>query len=965
MLLVSPRQSILRAVPRVPRLLLLPCLLALAAAGPATAAPWADLPSDLPPDPAVRSGTLPNGLRYFIRPNAEPKDRVSLRLLVSVGSLQEQDDERGLAHFLEHMAFRGTAAFPNNQLMTTLERHGIGLGPDNTAFTAYDYTIYHLELPDTTPATLRLGLTVFHEYAGGLTLDAAAIEKERGVVLSEKDTRNTPQERLGDANLWSLWPESRQYHRAPIGLEACIRKFTRDQFVAFYDAWYRPERMAVIIVGDVAPADAERLVTEVLGPLAARAPPRPEPTDIVPARADEPNVALFVDESLSGVRFFFSHPHARPRPPDTHAERVSALYRALAFAMFAKRLEWATHRRNGSYVAPNVSTEYYLPGWEVVSFSASGRIDDWRRLATDLEQEHRRAYQLGFSAEELKLAQAGMATGYEQAVRSAATRRSEYLASQLAGALLYGGVLTTPEAAQRDLAADLAAAPLEACTLAFRSAWTGAPPHVLVATNSLFPNSRQEVGRVLNESRNTAVRLRPPPADTTFAYKYFGSPGRLAADDFLADLDVHLARFGNGVRLNFKPTPFEADTVRIVVRVGTGKLSQPADKPGLDYLASYGFINGGLVLHSSEEIDALLSHHVLNIQFGIEPDACVFYARCARRDLPLTLRMIAAYLTDPAYRAAAMAEAQASFGTLYSNYDATSGGVISLRAERVLAGANPRVGPPEPNEGYARTFKELAQWLGPQLAHGAMELSIVGDTTWTEAADAVSRTLGALPKRDAYPRPGSAAQIPFASPSKFPRMFPISPALKQTAIAWYWPMPEISNAHQDRRCRLLAAVLGELLFARLREELGATYTPFAEFVQYDGWPTFSYFTLRADVAAAQGPRAAQVIRREVETLLARGIDDDVFLRARQPYLRGREQDLRDNGYWSHTVLRDAQQHPERIAAARDRATDTAAITRPELEAIARRFLDPSRGFLFIAEPGPTSSWSAKYMWDAK
>jgi zinc protease len=333
--------------------------------------------------------------------------------------------------------------------------------------------------------------------------------------------------------------------------------------------------------------------------------------------------------------------------------------------------------------------------------------------------------------------------------------------------------------------------------------------------------------------------------------------------------------------------------------------------------------------------------------------------------LPLTLRLITAYVTDPAYRAAAMAGVQASFGTLFSNFDATSGGAISLRAERVLAGANPRVGPPEPNEAYARTLPELAQWLGPQLARGAIELSVVGDTTWTEAADAVSRTLGALPQRDAYPSPGSTARISFAAPSKFPQLIPLNPALKQTAIAWYWPMPEISSSHQDRRCRLLAAVLGELLFTRLREELGATYTPAAEYVQYDGWPTFSYFTLRADVAAAQGPKAAQVMRREIETLLAKGIDEDVFRRARQPFLRTREQDLRDNSYWSHTVLRDAQLHPERLAAARDRATDTAAITRAELEALARRFLEPSRGFLFIAEPGSTSAWGAKYMWDAK
>ncbi len=482
MLLLWPGQSILAAVRRLTRLLTLGLLATLAV----RAAPWVDEPGDLPPDPAIRSGRLPNGLRYAIRPNAEPKDRVSLRLLVSAGSLVERDDERGLAHFIEHMAFRGTKAYPQDSLVTTLERHGIGLGPDNTAFTSYDFTVYHLELPDTTAATLRLGLEVFREYASNVTFDPEAIAKERGVVLSEKDTRNTPQQRVFMASLWSLWPDSRYYQRTPIGVESCIRQFTREQFVAFYDAWYRPERMAVIIVGNVEPAQAEALITEILGPLAARAPPRPEPEDMIPAKATVPDVGMFVDDSLGGVRFNFTHPQPRPLTPNTHAERVAALHRTLAFAMFAKRLEWTTRRRSGTYVVPSVTTDTFMPGWEVVSFSAAGNSDNWRTLAMELEQEHRRAYMLGFTADELKLAKVSVARGYEEAVRSAPTVRSEAIAAQIGSCLLYGGVRTTPEAAQRDIAPDLDAATLADCARAFRAAWSKSPAHVLVATNSSF-----------------------------------------------------------------------------------------------------------------------------------------------------------------------------------------------------------------------------------------------------------------------------------------------------------------------------------------------------------------------------------------------------------------------------------------------------------------------------------------------
>ena len=961
MLLLSPGRSILAAVRRLTRLL----VLALVAALTAQATPWVDQPGDLPPDPAIKFGTLPNGLRYAIRPNAEPKDRISLRLLVSAGSLVERDDERGLAHFIEHMAFRGTKAYPQDSLVTALERHGIGLGPDNTAFTSYDYTVYHLELPDTTPGMLRLGLEVFREYASNLTFDPDAIAKERGVVLSEKDTRNTPQQRVFDANVWSLWPDSRYYKRAPIGLESCIQKFTRDQFVAFYDAWYRPERIAVIIVGNVEPAQAEALITEILGPLAARSPARPEPADAIPTRATIPDVAMFVDDSLGGVRFNFTHPQAHPRTPSTHAERVAYLHRALAFAMFTKRLEWTARRRSGTYVAPSVTTDTFMPGWEVVSFSASARNDNWRTLAAELEQEHRRAFLLGFKEDELKLAKASVARNYEEAVRSAPTVRSESIAAQIASNLLYGGVLTTPEEAQRDLAADLEASTLAECAQAFRNAWTSAPPHVLVTTNSYFTSNRNTICEVLNQSRGVKVRLQAPPEDVTFHYHYFGDPGKLAHEEYVPDLDVHLGRFNNGVRLNFKSTPFEADSVRVIVRVGTGKLSQPADQPGLDLLASHGFIHGGLVLHTNDELDALLTHHVVSVQFGVEPDAFVFYGQCARRDLLLTMQMIGAYLTDPAYRVTTMTEVQASLGNFYSEYDSAPSGAILRRAERVLAPSNPCIGIPEANETYARTFKELGKWLGPQFKKGAIELSIVGDASWPEAAAAVSSTLGAMRQRDPYPESAKTPAIPFATPSKFPVFYPLDLNMRQTSIAWFWPMADCNDTHMIRRCSLLAAVLSELVYTRLRGELGATYTPAADFVQYDGWPTFSYFTLRADVATAMGTKAAGVMHREIENLLANGINEDVFQRARLPYLRSRDEDLRSNGYWGHTVLRDAQLHPERLASARDRATDTPNITRAELEALARRYLAPARGFLFIAEPGQTSAWGGKYLWDAK
>jgi zinc protease len=921
------------------------------------AAPWPVVDSDLSSDPSARFGTLPNGLRYVILPNAEPKNRVSLRLLVAAGSLHERDDEQGLAHFVEHMAFRGTRRHPGDSLSKELARLGIGFGPDSTAFTGHNYTVYHLELPDASAGMLRRGLDVLHEYASEINFDQALIERERGVILSEKATRDTPGARLSNAQLKSLWPSAREVRRAPIGLEESIRRFTKKQLVAFYDAWYRPERLAVIIVGNVDPPTAENLVNEAFRSLKARAPAREEPTDMLTAAAATPTVDGWLDVGLIGMEFSLQHPTPDPRAPDTHARRAVSIRRMLALAILQRRLGRIAHTTDSAFVSPTATLNSPIPGWLVVALTVSGRIDNWKTYAAAVEQEHRRAFIHGFTQDEVDNARAALRLSYEQAVRSAATRPSEQLAAMLEGALLNGQVFTTPEALRDDLVPAIVAATPRECTEAFRSLWSHQAPHIFVGSNPTLHIRKQDIAEVLNESRQ--IEVKPPEArpPIVFAYANPGPPGKLVREESVPDLDLHLAEFSNGVRLNFKSTPFEADLVTVRVRVGTGQISEPRDQPGLSLLSSYALTGGGLRRHSLDELRELLSGHALQVSFAVEGDACVFTTRCARAELPLCLQVVTAYLTDSAYRPEALKDAHANFGSMYANLAASASGPISFKVERTLIRDDRRFGYPESQEIYARTLEEVAHWLEPQFRRGPIELAVVGDVSWADASSAVARTIGALPARD--PRPPLVEALTFATPSTAPYVASSSSQLKQAAVAWFWPAPDLVDVHRERRCRFLSEVITERLRLRLREELGAAYAPEASFVQHEGIPSFAYFSLYAEVAPAQIVRAAEVIRREIDALHTQGLTEDEFLSVRQPFLRAREDDLRSNDYWAYTVLDDAQQHPERLVAARDRARDTAAITRAEINALAAHYLDPARGFMFVAEPGVTHLWNRK------
>src|SRR5213592_502180 len=234
------------------------------------------LQDTIPFDAAVRTATLPNGLKYFVRQNSRPAKRVSLRLAVKAGSLNEADDQRGLAHLIEHMAFNGSAHFKPGELISTFESIGARLGPHVNAYTSFDETVYMLELPTDKPDVVSKGLTVMADFAGGLTLDPAEIDKERGVVIEEWRGGLGAGSRIRDKQFPVLFYKSLYAERLPIGKPEIIRNAPAARLRAFYDTWYRPDHIALVVVGDVEAQQIEQGVRTLFGPLIARAPAAPE-----------------------------------------------------------------------------------------------------------------------------------------------------------------------------------------------------------------------------------------------------------------------------------------------------------------------------------------------------------------------------------------------------------------------------------------------------------------------------------------------------------------------------------------------------------------------------------------------------------------------------------------------------------------------------------------------------------------
>lgn len=931
--------------------------------GAAAATPWPHEASDLAVDPAVTWGVLPNGLRNAIRPNAEPQDRVSLRFLVLAGSLHENDRERGLAHFLEHMAFRSTRNHPDGSLVAILQRLGIGFGPDNTAFTTHDYTIYHLELPDPSTSTLSEALGVFREYADGIALVPAEIDRERGVVLSELATRNVPESRAQVAQQTALLPRARQVARLPIGLEGQIRQFQSADCQAFYDAWYRPERMILVLVGAVDPAQAEKMIAEKFSSLTARGEPRPEPPGVL----DEPvpltaGPHLFKEPGIIGARIVYERAAPAPTSPNTREHWQGELRTARAFHMLQRRLYRMGQAPGASFTTSYVFQGDSLKNWRINTLVVNCSIVTWNLALREAEQELRRALKFGFTDAELADARVHFRTFYEQGARSAATQRSEGLATALANAIAADRVFSSSPQIADLMLPWLDQVTLAECDQALRAAWSDEPPMIYVVSNSASNATDEKVTAAYAYARRVEVMPPVDRGEVSFAYTDFGPAGTLVTENEVADLDLWLAKFANGVRFNFKATDFEDDTVLVSLRVGHGLLSQPKSQPGLALLATYGFLAGGVGRHDNTDLSTLLNGHVISLNFRPEDDAFVFSLKCAPRELTLGLQLLAAILSDSAYRPESVRAARSGYGSLSENLNNSPSGPIYGTAPHLLAGGDHRFGVPTAEVLTQRTLAELRAWLDPELRQGPVEISVVGDVDRATATTALAQTLGALPDRaeTRHLTPDESVKPPPAP--KEATVWNVNPALRQVALAYYFPVTEPPDVHVERRCHLLAEVLEERLRQRVREQLGVAYSVTARFSLNEGFPAQSFIEAYAEVATERADEADRIIRRELTAMVREGITADEFDRAKQPFVARRSEDPRRNGYWAFTVLAGAQDSPRKLAAARDRTEDNAAIAQREVQALIDRYLVSANTYAFrttaAAAQGPRRSPTA-------
>ncbi len=922
----------------------------LAAICAQAALPFPHVASDLKPDSAARFGTLPNGLRYVVLHSAEPKGRASLRFGVLTGSFNETVDQRGLAHFLEHLAFNGSTHFPAGTLVEYFQRLGMSFGGDTNAHTSFDETVYDLELPDTKPETVEKALTLFADYGGGLFLQPESIDKERGIILSEERARDSVGLRAWKAEVGFILPDAIVAERLPIGTKEVISTAQRDLFADYYDTWYRPENFVVVVVGDFDVATIEAQLVKALAALQARGPARPAASLGVVKPVKGVVAKLHTDMDAPAVTVTIETVSSYAYEADTAERRLKRLPRGLALAMLNRRLSVLAKKEGAPFSGGEASIGEQFDFFRVSSIELTCQPAQWRDALGVAEQELRRALTHGFNPAELHEAVAGARNGLEQAVKTAATRQSRGLADALISSVIDRRVFTSPEDNLKLFAPALDAVTIEDCAAALRAAWEAPGRHLFVSGNLPIPdNPVAVITAAYTVSCGVPVAAPEKVAEATFAYADFGPEGNVTVRQDVRELGATLLEFQNGVRLNLKPTDFEAGRIRVSVRFGGGRLTEPKDRPGLAQTAMGTFAPGGLGKHSVDELQRILAGKTVNFSFAVDEDAFVLAGTTNRQDLALQLQLHCAYLTDPGYRPEAMRQFHKGLEQTYARLAHTVEGPFTTQVPALMASGDPRFGLPDKEVMFARTTEEVKTWLAPPLAGGPVEVAVVGDLDPEATIAAVTRTFGALAPR--APKSDYTDERRVAMPAgPVKRDFTVPTEIERGIVQLMWPATDRHEVHRARRLQLLVLVFEDRLRLKLREQMGGTYSPNAGSSLSDTFTGYGFIVAQATVAPDRAQEVADAIKAVAAGLASDGVSEDELQRAKQPLLTGLRTSERQNPYWLGSVLSAAQEQPQRLDWARDRYADNVAITKADLDALAKQYLPPERASQFISLP---------------
>lgn len=867
-------------------------------AAPAVAPAPSAAPStvDIPLDPAVTSGVLGNGLTYYIRQHDEPKQRAELRLVINAGSVLEDDDQRGLAHFVEHMCFNGTESFAKQEIVDYLESIGMRFGADLNAYTSFDETVYMLQVPTDDEAIVEKGFQILGEWAHRVSFEAEEIDKERGVVIEEWRLGRGAQARIFDKQAPILFQDSRYAERLIIGSEEVLAAFPHDTLRRYYRDWYRPDLMAVVAVGDFDPSAIEELIRANFEAIPNPKQPRPRQEYDVPDH-DGTRYALVTDPEATFTRVSLLN----LLPKDdlrSEADYRRSLVEGMHDAMLGQRLQERAREADPPYVAAGGGKGVLVRTKAAYSLGALVKEGGLERGLEALMTEAERARRHGFTATELERTKSAFLRSMEQAYRERDKIKSGSFASEYATHFLSGEAAPGIEA-EFELAKKYVPTITldEVNTLAGR--WLSDSNRVITASapekEGLEPPQEVSIAAVLVSVASADIE---PYEDRVADQPLMAAappPGEILSESTFDELGVTEWRLANGIRVVLKPTDFKNDEVLFTAFSpgGTSLVSDAEDVAAST--ADTVVTQGGVGPFDLTELQKLLADKVVGVSPYISELEEGLSGSASPEDLETMFQLIHLYIATPRRSEQAFASVQQRLRGFVENRLARPEAVYSDRITSIMAQDHPRRRP----------------WSGALLDEMDLDTSFriytdrfadtsdftfvfVGTFEPDELRPLVRSYLGSLPVTG---REESWRDVGVRAPGG---------VIQETVVKGIEPKSRVtimfSNDFEWTRqnnfdLSAVASVLGIRLREVLREDEGGTYGVGVNAATSRYPRQTSTFSVGFGCDPDRVDELVGLVHDEIRSLQDDGPDPDIVAKVQEQRRRQREVQMRENGFW--------------------------------------------------------------------
>ena len=906
---------------------------------------WPHEESDLQPDASLRFGRLDNGLRYVLMHNAEPKGRVGLYLNVQAGSLNETDSQRGLAHFLEHMLFNGTTHYPPGKLVEYLQSIGMGFGADTNAYTGYGETVYNLLLPSADEISLDEGFLVLADYAGGALILEGEVDRERGVILSEKRSRDTAASRVRKKQLAFDFSGTKIAERNPIGIEEVLNTADAELLRSYYDAWYRPENIVVVAIGDMDVDQAETMLKKHFVPLQG------DPEDITCPElgkvAEKGRDVLYLYEpelgytELSIGTVYNMQPH-----PDTEEWEKLQLQEYVVVSILNNRLEKISRQAGSPFTEANVYRGVFSNRFGYVNLVVQTDKERWQESMALLKNNLEEILSQGVTRTEFERVKKELTAYLHKQVQTAATRDSRQLAKDIIRKINNHEVILSPE---QELALYLPM--LESMTLAqvnssLKALWDRERRLYEVVGTADLRNQKQSPEEIILESvaHPVSVAGYSWKEDQSVRFPYLKipkSPAAVISRETADQIDVQRVSLENNILLQIKATPYQRNQVHIDIHFGQGKAGEP--QPGMAMAAEPFVREGGLGRLTAEQLKEALAGTNIEYGFKVNPDRFTFSGSGLNSELDLLLQLLHTCLSDPGFRENAWGTTMQRLDHLYDQLGASVEGMMSIKGAPFLEDGNSLYGLAEHQQVASLTRKQVVSWLEPIFRTAPLEIDVVGDVDAEQVIALVSRWFGGQER--VVDKPPAPVQVSF--PAGEHKKVDVESSIEKAMVTVAWKTDDFWDISRTRRLNILASVLDDRLRMTIREELGATYSPVVYNRSSRVYPGYGILQAQLIVAPDQAEKIAGIVKQVARQLTEASISESELQRALEPTLTSIRDYKRDNRYWLNSVLALAGRHPQQLQWPLSIVSDFQSISAVDVRQLAVSYLQPEKAAVVI------------------